>query len=71
MKNNKNKEKIKKLAHIELENNEVLENSSFLMALAEREEKILNGRLLSIIFIRFENDKSEISGYIDYAHRLK
>mmetsp|Transcript_100466 Transcript_100466/g.150610 ORF Transcript_100466/g.150610 Transcript_100466/m.150610 type:complete len:90 (-) Transcript_100466:233-502(-) len=41
------------------------------MALAEREEKVLNGKLLTIIFIRHESKESEISGYIDYAHRLK
>jgi hypothetical protein len=45
----------------------------FLKALAEREEKVLNGRLLTIIFLRIENPakKTEVSGYIDYAHRLK
>jgi hypothetical protein len=45
----------------------------FLKALAEREEKVLNGRLLTIIFLRIENPakKMEVSGYIDYAHRLK
>lgn len=45
----------------------------FLKALAEREERVLNGRLLTIIFLRIENTakKTEISGYIDYAHRLK
>lgn len=41
--------------------------------LAEREEKVLNGRWLTIIFLRVENPekKTEVSGYIDYAHRLK
>ncbi len=41
--------------------------------LAEREERVLNGRWLTIIFLRVENTekKTEISGYIDYAHRLK
>jgi hypothetical protein len=41
--------------------------------LAEREEKVLNGRWLTIIFLRVEipGKKQEISGYIDYAHRLK
>lgn len=41
--------------------------------LAEREEKVLNGRWLTIIFLRMEvpGKKQEISGYIDYAHRLK
>jgi len=39
--------------------------------LAKREEDVLNGKLLTIIFIRQETKNSEISGYIDYAHRLK
>ena len=39
--------------------------------MAEREEQVLNGRLLSIIFIRHETKKTEVSGYIDYSHRLK
>ncbi|XP_017306667.1 cilia- and flagella-associated protein 299 isoform X1 [Ictalurus punctatus] len=45
---------------------------NFLRALAEREEANRSGKNHSIIFIR---DRSacgqEISGYIDYAHRLK
>ncbi|KAJ3333581.1 Fe(2+) transporter [Blyttiomyces sp. JEL0837] len=44
----------------------------FLQALAEREEANRNGKLTSILFIRTRNPKGqEISGYIDYAHRLK
>jgi len=44
----------------------------FLQALAEREEAVRNGKLTCIIFIRDKNRKGqEISGYIDYAHRLK
>ena len=47
----------------------------FLQALAEREEQVRNGRLTTIIFIRDEQVKGtakrEISGYIDYHHRLK
>ncbi|KAJ3193024.1 GTPase-activating protein [Irineochytrium annulatum] len=44
----------------------------FLIALAEREESNRSGKLTSIIFIRTRNAKGqEISGYIDYAHRLK
>lgn len=47
----------------------------FLLALAEREELVRNGRLTTIIFIRDEKVKDgrrrEISGYIDYHHRLK
>ena len=48
--------------------------SSFptLLALANREELVRNGKLTSIIFIRDKNAKGqEISGYIDYALRLK
>ncbi|KAJ3227243.1 hypothetical protein HK099_002936 [Clydaea vesicula] len=49
-----------------------ISHSPFLMALAEREEANRNGKLTSIIFIRTKNIKGqEISGYIDYAHRLK
>ena len=50
-----------------------MKKSKFLTELADREEKVLNGKLLTIIFIRQETQggKSEISGYIDYAHRLK
>lgn len=32
---------------------------------------MLNGKLLTIIFIRIETKNKEVSGYIDYAHRLK
>ena len=41
-------------------------------ALANREELVRNGKLTSIIFIRTRNHKDqEISGYLDFAHRLK
>ena len=44
----------------------------FLASLAEREEMVRNGKLTTIIFIRDKNAKGqEVSGYIDYAHRLK
>eukprot|EP01083_Nonionella_stella_P003135 8930_1 len=44
----------------------------FLQALADREEDVRNGKLTSIIFIRDRNSKGqEISGYVDYAHRLR
>ncbi|EFO61455.1 hypothetical protein GL50803_0021110 [Giardia duodenalis] len=44
----------------------------FLFALAQREEQVRDGRLACIIFIRDRNHSGqEISGYIDYAHRLK
>ena len=54
----------------------IFTSDEFLKALAEREDQVLNGRLMVIIFIRAEipksNDNSvEISGYVDYAHRLK
>ena len=49
-----------------------LKGSVFLEALAEREEANRNGRMTSIIFIRDRNSNDqEISGYVDYAHRLK
>ncbi|XP_033125094.1 cilia- and flagella-associated protein 299-like [Anneissia japonica] len=44
----------------------------FLKALAQREEANRSGKMTSIIFIRDKNAKGqEISGYIDFAHRLK
>ena len=44
----------------------------FLSALAEREEANRLAKMTSIIFIRDRNARGqEISGYIDYAHRLK
>ncbi|KAI8799345.1 hypothetical protein BJ742DRAFT_864312 [Cladochytrium replicatum] len=49
-----------------------LQGYPFLQALAEREEANRSGKLTSILFIRTLNSKNqEISGYIDYAHRLK
>lgn len=49
-----------------------LEKYPFLKALAEREEANKTGKMTSIIFIRDKNSKGqEISGYIDFAHRLK
>lgn len=44
----------------------------FLRALAQREEANRSGKMTSIIFIRDKNGRGqEISGYIDFAHRLK
>lgn len=44
----------------------------FLLALGNREELVRNGKLTSIIFVRDINIKrQEVSGYIDYAHRLR
>ncbi|XP_065910110.1 cilia- and flagella-associated protein 299-like isoform X2 [Dysidea avara] len=49
-----------------------LKGSVFLEALAEREEANRSGKMTTILFIRDRNSKGqEISGYIDYAHRLK
>lgn len=44
----------------------------FLQALAAREELVRNGKLTCIIFLRDVSAKGqEVSGYIDFAHRLK
>lgn len=44
----------------------------FLQSLASREELVLTGKLTTIIFIRHVNSKGqEVSGYIDFAHRLR
>jgi len=44
----------------------------FLQTLADREELVRSGKLTTIIFIRDKNHKGqEISGYIDFGHRLK
>ncbi|GMH77621.1 hypothetical protein TL16_g07472 [Triparma laevis f. inornata] len=49
-----------------------LTDSPVLLALANREELVRNGKLTTIIFIRDKNPKGqEVSGYIDYALRLK
>ncbi|XP_077608945.1 cilia- and flagella-associated protein 299 isoform X3 [Crocuta crocuta] len=45
---------------------------NFLKALALREEDNCNGKVSTVIFIRDRNSHGqEVSGYIDYAHRLK
>ena len=44
----------------------------FLQALAQREEANRSGKMTTIVFIRDQNSKGqEISGYIDFAQRLK
>lgn len=49
-----------------------LSDAPFLKALADREELVRSGKLTTIIFIRDVNHKGqEISGYIDFGHRLK
>ncbi|XP_020957553.1 uncharacterized protein C4orf22 homolog isoform X1 [Sus scrofa] len=45
---------------------------NFLKALAVREDDNRSGKVSSVIFIRDRNSHGqEVSGYIDYAHRLK
>ncbi|XP_055450462.1 cilia- and flagella-associated protein 299 isoform X2 [Psammomys obesus] len=47
-------------------------HDNFLKALAMREEDNRNGKVSTVIFIRDKNSHGqEVSGYIDYAHRLK
>ncbi|NP_001404804.1 cilia- and flagella-associated protein 299 isoform 2 [Mus musculus] len=47
-------------------------HDDFLKALAMREEDNRAGKLSTVIFIRDRNPHGqEVSGYIDYAHRLK
>ena len=48
------------------------EGKPLLQALQQREEAVRSGKLTTIIFIRDRNTKGqEVSGYIDFAHRLK
>ena len=50
----------------------VVADAPLLQALSQREEAVRGGKLTTIIFIRDMNAKGqEVSGYIDYAHRLK
>ena len=52
--------------------NKDLSQFPFLLALANREELVRNGKLTTIVFLRDRNGKGqEVSGYIDFAHRLK
>lgn len=49
-----------------------LTRSTFLQALAEREELLRSGKLTTILFVRDYNSKGqEVSGYIDLAFRMK
>jgi len=49
-----------------------LSDNLFLQELAKREGPNRDGRLTTILFIRHKNSRGqEISGYIDFAHRLK
>ena len=50
----------------------VVADAPLLQALSQREEAVRGGKLTTIIFIRDMNAKGqEVSGYIDFAHRLK
>jgi hypothetical protein len=49
-----------------------LDGKPFLQALAAREELVRNGKLTVILYVRDTNPRGqEVSGYIDYAARLK
>jgi len=51
-----------------------IEGKPFLLALAKREEALRNGRMTTILFIRTtigSQNKTEVSGYIDLADRMK
>ena len=48
-----------------------MNGNPFLLALAKREEGLRNGRLTSILFIRDERNKRQVSAYIDLADRMK
>merc|ERR1711909_149635 len=55
-----------------LSSDEKVIKDPLLAALAAREAANRNGKMTSIVFIRDRNPKGqEISGYIDYAYRLK
>ncbi|KAF8069558.1 cfap299 [Scenedesmus sp. PABB004] len=48
-----------------------LEGCPLLQALRDREEAVRNGKLATVVFIRDRNARGhEVSGYIDYGHRL-
>jgi len=66
---NRDKESKKELASRSVPR-ELYEKDAFLNYLADKEESVLNGRRLIIIFLRYMG-KHEISGYIDLADRLK
>jgi hypothetical protein len=49
-----------------------LSKTPLLKALAQREEAVRTGKLATIIYVRDFNKKGhEISGYVDYAQRLR
>ena len=50
-----------------------IEGDAFLMELRNREAALKNGRMTTILFLRKvdEKKKTEVSGYIDLADRLK
>ncbi|CDS42253.1 conserved hypothetical protein [Echinococcus multilocularis] len=62
----------RKVAKKALDHEGIIITEPGLIALAAREESNRRGNLSTIIFIRHTNAKGqEISGYVDYAHRLK
>ena len=64
---NQNAAQVKALTHESCP----IEGKPFLMALAQREEALRNGRLTTILFIRDQKNKGEVSGYIDLADRMR
>ena len=64
---NQNAAQVKALTHESCP----IEGKPFLMALAQREEALRNGRLTTILFIRDQKHKGEVSGYIDLADRMR
>jgi hypothetical protein len=57
-KRNQNKDKVRSLTYPLVKDPQVYLNDPFLKALADREDQVLNGRLMVIIFIRAEVQKS-------------
>jgi hypothetical protein len=67
-KNNLKSSAPKRLASADID----LRHSPFLQELANREDQVKSGKSTTIIFIRHHNSKGqEVSGYIDFAHRLR
>uniref|UniRef100_A0A5K3FJV7 Cilia- and flagella-associated protein 299 n=1 Tax=Mesocestoides corti TaxID=53468 RepID=A0A5K3FJV7_MESCO len=65
-------EEKRKMAKKALDHEGLIITEASLTALAAREESNRRGNLSTIIYIRDRNARGqEISGYIDYAHRLK
>jgi len=64
---NQQQAQVKTLTHASYPYN----GNAFLEALARREESLRNGRLTTILFIRDERNKRQVSAYIDLADRMK